>query len=56
VVLKSEGREPVADAALKDEIFALCRGALPRHKVPAAIGIVPALDVAASGKLERRQG
>jgi acyl-coenzyme A synthetase/AMP-(fatty) acid ligase len=56
VVLKSEGCEPGADATLKDEIFALCRGALPRHKVPAAISVVPALDVAASGKLKRRQG
>jgi acyl-coenzyme A synthetase/AMP-(fatty) acid ligase len=56
MVLKSERRESGADAALKDEIFALCRSALPRYKVPAAISIVPALDVGASGKLERRQG
>jgi acyl-coenzyme A synthetase/AMP-(fatty) acid ligase len=29
---------------------------LPRHKVPAAISFVPALNVAATGKLLRRQG
>jgi acyl-coenzyme A synthetase/AMP-(fatty) acid ligase len=53
VVLKSGG----ADAeAVKDDILTLCRDALPRHKVPAAISIVPALDVGASGKLARRQG
>jgi hypothetical protein len=34
----------------------LCRDALPRHKVPAAISIVPALDVGATGKLARRYG
>jgi acyl-coenzyme A synthetase/AMP-(fatty) acid ligase len=40
-------------ATIKDEILSLCRSALPRHKVPAAISIVPALAVAATGKLAR---
>jgi acyl-CoA synthetase (AMP-forming)/AMP-acid ligase II len=57
VVLKSQ-----ADAAgegqgtVKDDILKLCREALPRHKVPAAISFVPSLQVAATGKLTRRYG
>jgi acyl-coenzyme A synthetase/AMP-(fatty) acid ligase len=42
------------EAELRDDILKLCRGALPRHKVPAAISFVPALAVAATGKLARR--
>ena len=38
---------------LKDEIFELCRRALPRHKVPARIRFVAELTVAASGKMAR---
>ncbi|HUC48881.1 MAG TPA: fatty acid--CoA ligase family protein [Xanthobacteraceae bacterium] len=53
VVLRS-GNDDVE--AVKGDILTLCRDALPRHKVPASISIVPALDVAASGKLARRQG
>jgi acyl-coenzyme A synthetase/AMP-(fatty) acid ligase len=53
VVLNSPGGDA---EALKGDILTLCRDALPLHKVPAAISIVPALDVAASGKLARRQG
>jgi acyl-coenzyme A synthetase/AMP-(fatty) acid ligase len=53
VVLKSAGNNA---EDVKGDILTLCRDALPRHKVPAAISIVPALDVAASGKLARRQG
>jgi acyl-coenzyme A synthetase/AMP-(fatty) acid ligase len=41
---------------VKDDILELCRDALPRHKVPASISFVPALDVAATGKLARRYG
>ena len=52
VVLKSGGG---ATEQVKGDILTLCRDALPRHKVPASISIVPALDVAASGKLARRQ-
>ena len=46
---------PRTSASVKDEILELCRDALPRHKVPAAISFVPALAVAATGKLARRQ-
>jgi acyl-CoA synthetase (AMP-forming)/AMP-acid ligase II len=42
--------------AVKDDILKLCRAALPRHKVPAAISFVPSLPVAATGKLARRLG
>jgi len=58
VVLKAEGHRGANQAAqieLKDDILKLCREALPRHKVPAAISFVPALNVAATGKLLRRQ-
>ena len=54
VVLKSQCRRAEDEAGVKDEILTLCRNALPRHKVPAAISIVPALAVAATGKLARR--
>jgi acyl-coenzyme A synthetase/AMP-(fatty) acid ligase len=57
VVLKSELRgEGAQQTALQDDILKLCRETLPRHKVPAAISFVPALNVAATGKLLRRQG
>jgi acyl-CoA synthetase (AMP-forming)/AMP-acid ligase II len=57
VVLK--GDDPCADKspqqiALKDDILKFCRDTLPRHKVPAAISFVPALNVAPTGKLVRR--
>jgi acyl-coenzyme A synthetase/AMP-(fatty) acid ligase len=57
VVLKSENypRER-ALGEVKGDILKFCRDALPRHKVPAAISIVPSLDVAATGKLARRYG
>jgi acyl-coenzyme A synthetase/AMP-(fatty) acid ligase len=38
---------------LEDEILQLCRGVLPRHKVPAAIRFVGSLGVAATGKMVR---
>jgi acyl-CoA synthetase (AMP-forming)/AMP-acid ligase II len=56
VVLRTECSQPVAETQVKDDILALCRAALPRHKVPAAISFVPSLDVAATGKLSRRHG
>jgi acyl-CoA synthetase (AMP-forming)/AMP-acid ligase II len=57
VVLKSQPQGAGArQIALKDDILKFCRAALPRHKVPAAISFVPALKVAATGKLLRRQG
>ncbi|HVH81791.1 MAG TPA: fatty acid--CoA ligase family protein [Stellaceae bacterium] len=39
--------------ALKGQILEACRGMLARYKVPAAIRFVPAIEVAASGKLAR---
>jgi len=44
------------ESRVKGDILKFCRDALPRHKVPAAISIVPTLDVAATGKLARRYG
>ena len=40
--------------ATRDEILAVCRNALPPHKVPAMLNEVAALDIAASGKMVRR--
>jgi acyl-CoA synthetase (AMP-forming)/AMP-acid ligase II len=47
----SAGREEQA----KEEILQLCQSVLARHKVPAAISVVPALSVASTGKLVRRR-
>jgi acyl-coenzyme A synthetase/AMP-(fatty) acid ligase len=55
VVLKSGACVGGELIELKGDILKLCREALPRHKIPASISFVPALDVAASGKLARRQ-
>jgi acyl-coenzyme A synthetase/AMP-(fatty) acid ligase len=41
-------------ANVKNEILAICRESLPAHKVPASIRCVPALKVAAAGKLARQ--
>jgi acyl-coenzyme A synthetase/AMP-(fatty) acid ligase len=47
-------RDAAAPAAeIEDEILRLCRADLARHKVPSAIRFVPALAVAATGKLAR---
>jgi acyl-CoA synthetase (AMP-forming)/AMP-acid ligase II len=57
VVLSSgqdlEGKRQIE---VKNDILKFCSNALPRHKVPASISFVPKLDVAATGKLVRRQG
>ena len=46
--------EGAADAtASTREILQVCRDTLPPHKIPALIRIVPALDVALTGKLVR---
>jgi acyl-coenzyme A synthetase/AMP-(fatty) acid ligase len=46
-----------ADAeALKREILDECRAALARYKVPALIRLVPAIEVAPSGKVARSDG
>jgi acyl-coenzyme A synthetase/AMP-(fatty) acid ligase len=55
VVLREEADGADASiGALTGEILDLCRARLAQHKVPAMIRFVPALSVAASGKLERR--
>ena len=41
------------DPVVEREILQICRDRLPRHKVPAAIRFVPALEIAAAGKLAR---
>ena len=51
VVLWSDPGEGFA--AVRDDILAACRRALPAHKVPASLRRADALDVAASGKLVR---
>ena len=56
VVLKVDCARSGGEQQIKNDILQLCRDALPRHKVPAAISIVPALDVGATGKLTRRHG
>jgi acyl-coenzyme A synthetase/AMP-(fatty) acid ligase len=47
------GAAPASDDVLCREIQEACRAALPAHKVPALIRVVPALAVSASGKLVR---
>ena len=54
VVLEAACPRPEDELDVRDEILTLCRSALARHKVPAAISFVPALGVAATGKLARR--
>jgi acyl-CoA synthetase (AMP-forming)/AMP-acid ligase II len=54
--LRSEAGE--SDAArgvdtVKSEILEACHRALAAHKVPAAIRVVPSLDVTPSGKVAR---
>jgi acyl-CoA synthetase (AMP-forming)/AMP-acid ligase II len=44
---------PDAAHALQTDIREFCRAHLPPHKVPAAIRIVPCLEIAPSGKLVR---
>lgn len=53
VVLKDDSESRERRAALKKEIFAICREHLERYKVPAIIEFVPTLDVGVSGKMVR---
>jgi acyl-coenzyme A synthetase/AMP-(fatty) acid ligase len=56
IVLKSApapGDPTVENAGVKSEILEDCQRALAAHKVPAAIRIVPYLDVTPSGKVAR---
>jgi acyl-coenzyme A synthetase/AMP-(fatty) acid ligase len=52
VVLKEGFSTP--RAFVRDEILALCRSRLERHKVPATITFVPFVETVAGGKLARR--
>jgi acyl-coenzyme A synthetase/AMP-(fatty) acid ligase len=54
VVLKPADQQAPQESEVRNDILRLCRGALPRHKVPVSISFVPALAVAATGKLARR--
>jgi acyl-coenzyme A synthetase/AMP-(fatty) acid ligase len=56
VVLQTNAVTPAERARVTGDILKLCREALPVYKTPAAISIVPELDVASSGKLVRRHG
>ena len=50
-------REPdgvLSFPAVRKEILASCRQALPPHKVPVVLRQVASLDITASGKLARR--
>jgi acyl-coenzyme A synthetase/AMP-(fatty) acid ligase len=51
--LQAEDGAQARMVALRGEILDLCRDRLAQHKVPAIICFVPALSVAASGKLKR---
>jgi acyl-coenzyme A synthetase/AMP-(fatty) acid ligase len=53
VLTEDLGDESEGVAELRREILQLCRERLPEHKVPAAIRFVPALKVAATGKVLR---
>jgi acyl-coenzyme A synthetase/AMP-(fatty) acid ligase len=56
IVVAEVVRKPAADGnpvEFRKEILALCRDALPAHKIPANIRVVAALDVGVSGKLAR---
>lgn len=53
IVLDGDPDEAV-DPALRADILAHCRRALPPHKVPAVLRIERSLDVSEAGKLQRR--
>jgi acyl-CoA synthetase (AMP-forming)/AMP-acid ligase II len=55
VVLKDMASTDAAERIrFKDEILEICRQNLPLHKVPGTIRCVPALGIAAAGKLLRK--
>ena len=54
VVVRPDALKQAANASLEASILEACRTALPPHKVPALVRIVPALNVSPSGKLVRR--
>jgi len=54
VVLKAPAVNGQA-AQIEQEILQLCRGSLPRHKVPAGVSFITELPVSATGKLVRNR-
>ncbi|WP_297297042.1 AMP-binding protein [uncultured Methylovirgula sp.] len=54
VVLHDPALLGEASDALKQDILAFCRAALPVHKVPAAVKFVPSLEMTPAGKLVRQ--
>jgi acyl-CoA synthetase (AMP-forming)/AMP-acid ligase II len=55
VMLKEGAPSPERGRAIKDEILAVCRERLERHKAPVSIDFVRTLDISAGGKLARGQ-
>ena len=53
VVLNGSGAGADERTDLTREILQLCRGSLAPHKIPATIRFVPALEIAAAGKVAR---
>jgi acyl-coenzyme A synthetase/AMP-(fatty) acid ligase len=53
VLKKHENSTNGKDRKLEQEILKICREALPRHKVPAALRFVAALAIAETGKMGR---
>jgi acyl-coenzyme A synthetase/AMP-(fatty) acid ligase len=54
IVVNSAAGPAEGSDALRNEILEMCRTALARYKVPTTIRFVPAIEIAASGKLVRR--
>ena len=53
VVLNDQNDAERAAEDIKNELLQACRRALPAHKVPAMLRLVPALELTAAGKLVR---
>jgi acyl-CoA synthetase (AMP-forming)/AMP-acid ligase II len=49
----AKAEAPDAQAALRADILAACRAALPAHKAPASVRFVPSLPITAGGKVDR---
>ncbi len=54
VMLKNEAGDS-EHRVVREEILSICREHLDRHKVPAVLNFVAALNVVAGGKMERRR-